>query len=73
LIFSHAGGSGALMNDTRPFGYHIEQHGPLPLVHSGSFHPFWHNRLAILPWTEYKIRKLVAQNGSLPLIPVQSL
>src|SRR3954454_10958816 len=69
----HPGSRRVFVDYACPFGYYVEQHGPLPLVHSGSLQPFRENRFAILPWTEYQISETIAQNRLLPLGLVQSL
>lgn len=71
--FGHAGRGGTFVDDTCPFSYDLEQQGALPLVHSGGFESFGHNRFAILARAEYKVSQTVAQNRLLPLALVERL
>ena len=63
FYFGHAGGGGAFVNNARPLGYHIEQHGALLLVHCRGFQSFGLDGFAVLAGTEHQIGQAVAEDG----------
>jgi len=59
-VVGHAGRCRTFVDNACPFGYDVEQHGALPLVHSGGSESFGHDGFAILPGTEYEVSQTVA-------------